>query len=144
MRSVLPAALALALLVALAGCGGNAADRADFARRKAICDGIVLDPAAPKTVTDLARLFDFGTLVPIDCTDKIASTGAPDDTCSYATGAAVCRFFVAYRAVDQDLCNQGRCDYYCELRTAGANGAAPSPDAPVCAKRWVSGQIIFF
>ncbi|MFL5299915.1 MAG: hypothetical protein ACJ79R_06205 [Anaeromyxobacteraceae bacterium] len=140
MRLARPHRLALALLVAVTACGGNAEDKADFNRRKAICDGIVLDAAAPKTVRDIAPLFDFGQVLPSGCTNVLASTGTPDDRCPYVATANVCRFLVAYRAVDQDLCNQGRCVYYCELRTSGATATDINLDAPVCARRWVSGQ----
>jgi hypothetical protein len=140
MRSVRPFRLAVALLVAVAACGGNDADKADFNRRKAICEGVVLDPAAPKTVRDIAGLFDFASLIPSGCTNVLASTGTSDDRCPYVATANVCRFLVAYQAVDQDLCNQGRCVYYCELRTSGDNATDVNIDAPVCARRWVSGQ----
>jgi hypothetical protein len=149
MRSVGPARLALALL-ALAACGGNDQDKADFNRRKAICDGLVTDPNAPsKTVHEIVPLFDFVTPLggnPADCQPNaplrlppLIAVGA-DDHCVYDPQVVVCRVLLAYQAVDQSLCNNGGCVYYCELRTSGDINVGANLDAPICARRWVTGQ----
>jgi hypothetical protein len=150
MRSVRADWLAVALVAALAACGGNAADKADFNRRKAICDGLVTDPAAPsKTVSQIVPLFDAinslgvsaspASCQPNSVNPRPFTPAGADDHCPY-DAQVTCRVLVAYVALDQDLCNQGRCVYYCELRTPGDATNGPNVDAPICARRWVSGQ----
>jgi hypothetical protein len=83
--------------------------------------------------------------VPGDCFNNLLPVSAPTDTCSYPPDGSVtiCSTFFEWVAGDQDLCNNGNCVYYCEVRWQENLGTVRSDglsDAPVCAVRFVSGQ----
>jgi hypothetical protein len=138
--------LAVALLAAAACGGGSGAERQAFDRRHAICSGLVNSRTLRQAAQDFGPVLVFfgGTS---ECRSDLVPVPGGGDHCTYqAGGPAVCRSIFEWFANDPDLCNQGRCFYFCDVRTmkdAAVIGADQLSDATVCGTEWVSGQNAF-
>jgi hypothetical protein len=151
MRTLPWRPVAAALALAAAGCGGGSADKDAFNQRKALCDALLATPSTPpKTPRDVAAQFAAQNLPQplirassVDCFTDLLPVPSPTDTCQYKDTTTICSTFFEWIAGDQDLCDNGRCLYYCELRWQ-ADQATVGPDqlsdAPICAERFVRGQ----
>jgi hypothetical protein len=142
----LPGRLIAATLVlaAAVACGGSSGDKAAYDRRKAICDGLQTGPTAAK-VSDIAAQFGSSAFIRAGSGECVPALPRllpipGGDSCNY--DLPICFTFFEYVAGDPDLCDSGRCVYYCEVRSQ----ADPLPAAneisaaPACARQWVRGQ----
>ena len=144
LRPGVAAALAVSALVVTA-CGGNSEDKRFFNKRHSLCDAVV---ASGQTLAQAVANFGADGTVPVasgsaGCQTNLIAIPGRVDNCTYGIqpqGRSVCRFVVEWLAIDNDLCNNFQCFYFCELRTQDDGSGQPVAGAPVCGTDWESGQ----